>query len=47
MIGIALGLIIGLVALVLFVFGGSSESIDAPSIDHTTPAGPPATTTPK
>ena len=43
----AMGLVIGLVALVLFVFGGSSESIDAPSIDHTTPAGPPAATTPK
>jgi hypothetical protein len=47
LIGIGLGLVIGLVALVLFVFGGSSESIDAPSIDHTTPAGPPAATTPK
>jgi hypothetical protein len=46
-IGIGLGIAIGLVALILFVFGGSGESIDAPSIDHTAPAGPPAATTPK
>ncbi|MCL4287467.1 MAG: hypothetical protein KJ006_07460 [Thermoleophilia bacterium] len=44
---LAIGICIALVALALYVFGGSSESIDAPSIDHTTPAGQPATTTPK
>jgi len=41
-IGIGLGLVIGLVALILFVFGGSGESIDAPSLDHSRPADPPA-----
>jgi len=35
-IGIVLGLLVGIVALILFVFLGSEESIDAPSID--TPA---------
>ncbi len=43
-IGIGLGLVIGLVALILFVFGGSGQSIDAPSLDHSSPAG--ATTAP-
>jgi len=43
-IGIGLGLVIGLVALILFVFGGSGQSIDAPSLDHSRPAG--ATTAP-
>ena len=33
-IGIGLGLIIGFVALILFVFGGSGQSIDAPSLHH-------------
>ncbi|MFN8152184.1 MAG: hypothetical protein U0R24_13805 [Solirubrobacterales bacterium] len=33
-IGIVLGIVIGIVALVAFVFLGSSGSIDAPSIDH-------------
>jgi hypothetical protein len=47
LIGIGLGLVIGLVALILFVFGGTGQSIDAPSIDHSTPAGQPAATTPK
>ncbi len=37
LIGITLGLVIGIAALVLFVFYGSSESIDAPSIDSTAP----------
>ncbi len=37
-IGIALGVIIGIAALILFVFGVSGESIDAPSLDSTTPA---------
>ena len=32
-IGIVLGLLVGIVALVLFVFLGSEQSIDAPSID--------------
>lgn len=34
-IGILLGLVIGVVAVVLFVFLGSRDSIDAPSIDST------------
>ena len=33
MIGVVLGVLVGLVALVLFVFLGSSGSIDAPSLD--------------
>lgn len=37
-IGITLGLIVGLAALILFVFGGSGQSIDAPSLDSTEPA---------
>jgi hypothetical protein len=32
MIGIALGIVIGVVAVILFVFLGSSGSIDAPSL---------------
>ena len=32
-IGILLGLVIGIAALILFVFFGSSGSIDAPSLD--------------
>lgn len=32
-IGIVLGLMIGIAALILFVFLGSSGSIDAPAID--------------
>jgi hypothetical protein len=43
-IGIGLGLIVGLAALILFVFGGSGGSIDAPSLHHTTTADPPAVT---
>ena len=31
-IGIALGLILGIIAVVLFVFLGSQDTIDAPSI---------------
>ncbi len=42
-IGIGLGLIVGLAALILFVFGGSG-AIDAPSLHHTTTADPPAVT---
>jgi hypothetical protein len=37
MIGIALGLVIGVVAVVLFVFLGGASSLDAPSLDS--PAG--------
>ena len=33
MIGIALGLVIGVVAVVLFVFLGGASSLDAPSLD--------------
>lgn len=33
LLGIALGLVIGVVAVVLFVFGGGASSIDAPSLD--------------
>jgi hypothetical protein len=36
-IGIALGLVIGIVAVILFVFLGSQETIDAPSIDRGSP----------
>lgn len=32
-IGIVLGLLVGIVALILFVFLGSEETIDSPSID--------------
>lgn len=37
-IGIALGLIVGIVAVVLFVFLGSEDTIDDPSIDRGAPA---------
>ena len=33
-IGIGLGLILGIVAVVLFVFSGSEETIDDPQIDR-------------
>ena len=33
MIGIGLGLVIGVVAVVLFVFLGGPSSLDAPSLD--------------
>lgn len=33
-IGIVVGLLIGIAALILFVFLGSGSSIDAPSIDQ-------------
>jgi len=36
-IGIALGLVIGVVAVILFVFLGSQDTIDAPSIDRGSP----------
>ena len=39
-IGIVLGLIVGIVAVVLFVFAGGSESLDAPSLDSARPADP-------
>jgi hypothetical protein len=41
-IGIALGLVVGVAALILFIFLGSEGSIDAPSID-----APPAQTQPE
>lgn len=41
-IGICLGIAIALVALALYVFGGSGESIDAPSLHDSTPAAQPA-----
>jgi len=43
-IGIVLGLIIGIVALILFVFGVSGDSIDAPSLHHSDAQSPAATT---
>jgi len=47
-IGIALGLIIGLVVLLLFVFAGSEQTIDAPSLHQSQgAAGQPAATTQK
>lgn len=39
-IGIVLGLIVGVVAVILFVFAGGSDSLDAPSLDSTRPAEP-------
>jgi hypothetical protein len=42
LIGIALGLILGIVAVVLFVFLGSQDVIDAPSIDQSPPVERPA-----
>ena len=33
LIGIALGLVVGVVALILFIFLGSEGAIDAPSLD--------------
>ena len=38
-IGIVLGLIVGVVAVVLFVFSGGGESLDAPSLDQEGSAG--------
>jgi NhaP-type Na+/H+ or K+/H+ antiporter len=45
-IGIALGLVIGIVAVILFVFLGSEDTIDAPAVDRSSqpverPAGGP------
>ncbi len=34
LIGIAIGLVAGIVAVILFVFGGGAGSLDAPSIDE-------------
>ncbi len=42
-VGIVLGLIIGIAALIFFVFGFSGESVDAPSLD--TPGAATTTTT--
>lgn len=46
-IGITLGLLIGIVALIIFVFLGSDDTIDAPALDPgasttTTTTGEPA-----
>jgi uncharacterized membrane protein required for colicin V production len=41
-IGIVLGLVIGVVALIIFVFAGSESSIDAPSLHQSTAAEQPA-----
>ena len=41
-IGIALGLVVGVAALILFIFLGSEGAIDAPSLDHTTTQSQPA-----
>ncbi len=40
-IGITLGIAIGIAALILFVFLGSGNSIDAPSIDTKPPVEQP------
>ena len=39
-IGIVLGLIVGVVAVILFVFSGGSNSLDAPSLDSAAPSEP-------
>ena len=36
-IGIALGLVVGVVALILFIFLGSEGAIDDPSLETTAP----------
>lgn len=45
LIGIVLGLIVGVVAVILFVFLGSGETIDAPSLDRPTAVGQTTTET--
>ncbi len=45
LVGIALGLVLGIVIVVLFVFLGSEQTVDAPSIDHG--AKPPERTVPQ
>jgi hypothetical protein len=37
-VGIVLGIVIGIAVIVVFVFFGSEETIDAPSVDHSSPA---------
>ncbi|HYU62095.1 MAG TPA: hypothetical protein VEK39_15175 [Solirubrobacterales bacterium] len=37
-IGIGLGVVLGIVAVILFVFLGSEDTIDAPSIDRGSPS---------
>ena len=52
MIGIAVGLVIGVLIVIAFVFLGSQETIDDPSVDDqpqpelTRPAPEPTTTSP-
>ena len=41
-IGIALGLVVGVGALILFIFLGSEGAIDAPSLETTAPQTQPA-----
>jgi len=41
-IGIAIGVVIGVAALIVFVFAGSEGSIDAPSLHQSTAAEQPA-----
>jgi hypothetical protein len=37
-IGVVIGVLLGLAIVILFVFFGSQETIDAPSIDDNPPA---------
>jgi hypothetical protein len=37
-LGVVLGVLLGLAIVILFVFFGSQETIDAPSIDDNPPA---------
>lgn len=39
-IGIVLGLIVGIVAVILFVFAGGGDSLDTPSLDSAGPGEP-------
>ena len=38
LIGVAIGFALGIVLVIVFVFGGGSEEIDAPSLDARPPA---------
>lgn len=41
-IGIFLGIVVGVAALIIFVFFGSAGSIDAPSLDNQSQSSPAA-----
>jgi hypothetical protein len=41
-IGIALGILLGIAVIVVFVFFGSGHTVDAPSIKHGATTAPPA-----